>query len=138
MGFTCLLCWITTLITNLDNSSHGSCEFILLVFSENKRVLFYFSFHIILGDEYGDHFEGDIVLNPMQFNDLKSNRSVWRITMKHWPGGLIPYQMTTDHTQKQRDQIKHALAAIESVSCLKFRNRSNETDYVQLSVSSTV
>lgn len=52
-----------------------------------------------------------------------------------WPGHVIPYQMTIEHTQEQQGQIEKALRAIEAISCLKFKKRINESDYIQLSVS---
>lgn len=52
----------------------------------------------------------------------------------HWPKGIIPYLMTSNHTKKQQDFIRKAMDMIEAVSCVKFIPRTNEKSYVQIRV----
>lgn len=51
-----------------------------------------------------------------------------------WPNKTVPYELSSNHTQEQRDYIELALATMESVSCLKFVRRTDETDYVEVKV----
>lgn len=85
--------------------------------------------------EYGDHFEGDLILNQKQLNASKSEESGLDSLDIRWPENVIPYQLSGKHTKQQQNQIEMALSSIEAVSCLKFKRRSNESDFVKLSVS---
>lgn len=53
----------------------------------------------------------------------------------HWPNKTVPYQLSDEHTKEQNDYIELALRTIESVSCVKFVRRTNEYDYVEVTVS---
>lgn len=52
-----------------------------------------------------------------------------------WTNKTVPYQMTTGHTKEQRAHIELALKVLETVSCVKFVKRTNEEDYVEMTVS---
>lgn len=61
------------------------------------------------------------------------------ITTKYrWPNKTVPYQFSMDHTSEQRNHIEMALKIIESVSCVKFIRRTNETDYIEITASSLI
>lgn len=64
----------------------------------------------------------------MQFTDSIS-------TKYRWPNKTVPYQLSMNHTSEQRNHIELALKTIESVACVKFIRRSNETDYIEITVS---
>lgn len=85
--------------------------------------------------EYGDHFEGDIILNEQQIDALNNERRNGLIDIIYrWPNNTVPYQLNPNHTTAQNVHILRALSMIESVSCIRFRPRINETDFVQLGV----
>lgn len=52
-----------------------------------------------------------------------------------WPNKTLVYQLSPDHTEEQNHYIKIALKTIESVSCVKFVERTNEEHYVKVFVS---
>ncbi|XP_031629585.1 astacin-like metalloprotease toxin 5 [Contarinia nasturtii] len=108
MVFTYLLFLMAYSMSNVDESSAGSIK-------------------------YGNHFEVGLMHNPQQLNISKQQKNQLDEDNFYWPTRSIPYQMTTEHTQEQQEQIKKALTAIETVSCLKFKSRINESDYIQLS-----
>lgn len=89
--------------------------------------------HIV--GEYGDYFEGDMHLTNEQMDDLFSPAKNGLVETKYrWPNKTVPYQLSMDHTKDQRDYIEKALKTLESVSCVKFVRRTNEEDYVELTV----
>lgn len=79
---------------------------------------------------------GDVLLSKVQLNDLLIETRNGLISSKYrWPNGIIPYQLDMDYTNEQRDFIELALKTIESVSCVKFVRRTDELDYVDVTVS---
>lgn len=56
-------------------------------------------------------------------------------TKYRWPNKTLIYQMSEDHTKEQRDYIEKALKTLESVSCVKFVKRTNEKNFVEITVS---
>lgn len=87
---------------------------------------------------YGDYFEGDMILSQEQLNAIS-----WGVTPLNglidtkyrWPNKTVPYLLTADHTKEQQNLIESALRSMESVSCVKFVRRTNENDYVEVTVS---
>lgn len=77
---------------------------------------------MILSDEQMD------AISPYNRNGLIESN--WR-----WPDKVIPYQLSNEHSKRENDMIEEALKRIESVSCVKFKRRTNEKDYIQLIVS---
>lgn len=51
-------------------------------------------------------------------------------TKYRWPNKTIIYQMSEEHTKEQQLYIKLAHWTIESVSCIKFAQRTNESEYI--------
>lgn len=85
--------------------------------------------------EYGDHFEGDIILNEQQIEALNNERRNGLVDINYrWPNNTIPYQLSPNHTTAQNAYILQALNMIESVSCVRFQPRINETEFIQLGV----
>lgn len=85
---------------------------------------------------YGDYFEGDMVLNEEQIEDLLSPARNGLIKKRYrWTNKTVPYLLSDEHTKEQNDYIELALKAIESVSCIKFVRRTNEEEYIEMNVS---
>lgn len=77
-----------------------------------------------------------MLLSKEQFEELFSPARNGLISTKYrWPNKTIPYQLSMNHTQEQRDHIELALKAIESVSCVKFVRYTNEVNYIEITVS---
>lgn len=86
--------------------------------------------------EYGDFFDGDMILDDEQMEDLFSPARNGLVSTKYrWPNKTLIYQMSEQHTKEQRDYIEKALKTLESVSCVKFVKRTNEQNYVEITVS---
>lgn len=86
--------------------------------------------------EDGDHLEGDMVVTKEEENDLKIPSRNGTINKKYrWPNGTIPYAMTSNHSKEQQNYIENSLKKIESISCIKFVRRTNQKDYIQITVS---
>lgn len=76
-----------------------------------------------------------MVLTKEQKEALFSRTRNGLILSKYrWPNKTVPYQLSSNHTKEQQDYIELALKTMESVSCLKFIKRTNEEDYVLLTV----
>lgn len=89
---------------------------------------------------YGDHFEGDMILNREQMliltaPSMPSPRNGLILEKYRWPNKTLIYQLSPDHTNEQNNYIKTALKTIESISRVKFVERTNEEHYVKLFVS---
>lgn len=55
-------------------------------------------------------------------------------TTYRWPNKTVPYSLTNELSEPQKTQIELALRTMESVSCVKFVERTTEPDYVDVIV----
>lgn len=114
----------------------------------NKLINFIISMEIVVKtiesgnyvqniEELSGQFEGDIVLNEGQRNQIffGTSRNGVTNTTQRWLNNTVPYKLSGNHTEEQDIHIRKALDTLESVSCLKFVRYTNESDYIQLSVS---
>lgn len=77
-----------------------------------------------------------MILNEDQLAALSTSGRNGLIDEKYrWPNKTVAYQLSQNHTKAQQDFIEKGLRTLESVSCLKFVRRTNETKYVNLTVS---
>lgn len=74
-----------------------------------------------------------MILTENQRNALLSSQ--YNASDYHWPNKTIPVEINQSHTSDQIEYIADALTQLESVSCLQFVERTNETDYVRITVS---
>lgn len=85
--------------------------------------------------EYGELFEGDMDLNDDQVNAIFGYRNALIQENYRWPNATVLYMLSNEHSHAENKMILDAMRTIESVSCIRFRKRINETDYVQFKVS---
>lgn len=86
--------------------------------------------------EYGDYFQGDMILDDEQMEELFSPARNGLVDTKYrWPNKTLIYQLSDEHTKEQSDFIEAALKVVESVSCVKFKRRTDEQQYVEITVS---
>ncbi|XP_076358916.1 zinc metalloproteinase nas-15-like [Tachypleus tridentatus] len=71
------------------------------------------------------HFEGDIVEYLVVRNAIRDPQS-------KWPGGKIPYVISSEFSSRDRTVISAAFQEYEKKTCIRFVPRSNEQDYVQI------
>lgn len=75
-------------------------------------------------------------LSEEQFEALFSPaRNGLLLTKFRWPNKTLTYQLSEDHTQEQRDYIELALKTLQSASCVRFVRRTNEEDYLAITVT---
>lgn len=75
-----------------------------------------------------------MILNQEQMNSLNTRIGLTD-TKYRWQNKTVPYSLAPDNTDEQVKQIKRAIDNLESVSCLKFVERTNENDFIQIYVS---
>lgn len=59
-------------------------------------------------------------------------------TKFRWPNKTVPYTLPKALSTPQKIQTELALKTLESVSCVKFVERTDETDYVEVIVSQQI
>lgn len=85
---------------------------------------------------YGDHFQGDMILTEEQISALFSTTLSGQVSTKYrWPNGIVSYVIESKYTEKERKKLLDAMKDIESVSCIKFVERTTEKDYIEIVVS---
>lgn len=88
--------------------------------------------------EYGEHFQGDMIMAKEQIDSVLRGSSPRNglINFKYrWPNATVVYEMNSSHSDWEQLSIRDAMNAIESASCVKFVERSNESYYIHFSVS---
>lgn len=74
-----------------------------------------------------------MILTENQRNALLTSQ--YNASDYRWPNKSIPVQFNKSHTSDQTEYVSKALSHLESISCLKIVERTNQTDYVQITVS---
>jgi len=87
----------------------------------------------------GGQFEGDMVLEEKQKRALLGLEKTGIINTNYrWPNGVVPYVLADGYfSQAQVEQIERGLRAIEDASCIRFVNRTDEVNYVEVIGEST-
>jgi len=79
--------------------------------------------------ENANLFQGDIVLDP---DEKPSSIKNTYASMKggRWPGAIIPYDINTSISYKVRQNIPKAIELYEKNTCLRFKKRTTEKEYI--------
>lgn len=79
-------------------------------------------------------FHGDLILGTTDEQDdlIKNNKIVIRKPIP-WPGGIIFYSI--DEGLPNRDEILNSINYLESKTRIRFRKKTNESDYVRFTKS---
>lgn len=82
------------------------------------------------------NFEGDMILNDQQLLAIsrKMMRNGMINTTLRWPNKIVPFELSSNITKLQQNYIRLALDTIESKSCIKFVQHTNEEGYVYVTV----
>jgi hypothetical protein len=75
--------------------------------------------------------EGDMIVG--QLGDL-SSQGHWRTGVKRWPAGIIPYEIRSGVSSRQREDIRFAMEHIMAHTDVDFVPRTTQTDYIQFKV----
>lgn len=71
--------------------------------------------------------EGDIELGPVK-RTAHRGAVAHSLAQRYWPGGIIPYRISAD--LKSPERVKKAIEHFESHTSLRFRERTDEEDFV--------
>jgi len=88
----------------------------------------------------GQFFEGDISGVQLKAVDVKSDfdgqlkfgKNAIKNTYKLWPNGLVPYVISSKYSATERGVINSAIAEMGRISCVKWKPRTFEKDYVHI------
>ncbi|XP_017047084.1 zinc metalloproteinase nas-1 isoform X1 [Drosophila ficusphila] len=81
--------------------------------------------------EYGNYFEGDIVLPRRHRNAGAFGARNGKIDpSSHWPNGIVPYEIENSFNEMELKIIHHAFEEFRMKTCVQFKKRTTETDYV--------
>uniref|UniRef100_A0A182JV62 Metalloendopeptidase n=1 Tax=Anopheles christyi TaxID=43041 RepID=A0A182JV62_9DIPT len=84
-------------------------------------------------EEVGGNFEGDIDLTSDQEKAVKYGYTAIIGESFKWPNNIVPYTIdSTAFTLSQQNSIVSAIQQIELVSCVRFKPRTTEADYVKV------
>ncbi|EPB78810.1 astacin [Ancylostoma ceylanicum] len=81
---------------------------------------------------------GDMILTPLQRRRYGSQsnpvRGVSRkgSPVNRWKDNVIPYLLSAQYTEEQKQIIRDSLAALERISCFVFRPRTTELDFLMI------
>jgi len=74
-------------------------------------------------------YEGDIVLDPDEREQINGHTYA-SIKGGRWPNGIIPYDVWPSTSKKVKDMIPKAIAEYEKHTCLRFKKRTTEEEYL--------
>jgi len=98
-------------------------------FRESENIPDVFEEPEVNPEELAGLFEGDIVLDPVK-NGSKFRNAI-RPDQK-WPGAVIPYVISRWFTELQRKLIGKAMKIYHEKTCIRFKPRTNERDYIYI------
>lgn len=86
-----------------------------------------------------DPLECDMRLTEEQVEMLFPPARNGLVSLKYrWPNKTLPYTLPKNLSKPQKIQIELALRTMESISCVKFVERNNQTDYVEVRVCQSI
>lgn len=59
-------------------------------------------------------------------------------TSMRWPQNRVFYEISEEHTMDELAEIERAMKLIESTSCIKFKERTDEDGFIEFDVSMLV
>ena len=81
-------------------------------------------------------FEGDIdnvnMKDLRQLREPADTRNAIRDSWRKWPGGVLPYVISTAFGQYERSVIAKAMKQYHLKTCIKFKPRTNERAYLHI------
>lgn len=96
-------------------------------------------------EELSGQFEGDMVLTKEQMMlvqgvmDTMAERTGLIDESYRWPDNVVPVTLVPGHFDAEHEaHVYLGLRTLESVSCVRFVNRTVETNFVELTVRLTI
>lgn len=85
--------------------------------------------------EFGEYFEGDMMLTQEQMQYLEPEELSGLIGKKfQWPNKTLIYKFTRVYTAKQKEIIRNVANLMSSFSCVNFKEHTTEGYYLEISV----
>ncbi|KAI8121830.1 hypothetical protein FF38_00332 [Lucilia cuprina] len=81
-------------------------------------------------EETGPYLEGDIKGAAADFFSILRNGVV--STAYRWPQAIVPYEIEGNFATNELSIISHAFNEYHTKTCVRFRKRTNEKDYIVL------
>lgn len=77
-------------------------------------------------------WQGDVVLDPDEKLHINQTHTFASVSIKggRWPGGVIAYEIGSDIGSKGVAAINAAFADYHKYTCIKFKRRSSEREYI--------
>lgn len=127
-------------------------RFIPVQFSTEKGILLQRTVHLLIkvmhynihhcnfsDGELNDKFQGDIILTKQQEEELFGLSRTGLVNENYrWPNNTVFYEISPDFTQDRVDSIELGLRRIEEVTCIRFVKRTDEINYVYVTVSNQI
>ncbi|KAH8414068.1 hypothetical protein KR222_004190 [Zaprionus bogoriensis] len=82
-------------------------------------------------EELGTYYEGDILI-PLQSGEDEGTRNGLLALSSRWPGGVVPYEIKGQFSTQELGNIQHAFGEYHSKTCIRFKPRTTETDYISI------
>lgn len=87
-------------------------------------------------DQISGQYQGDILLTPAQSKALRgTTRTGVRDEIFHWPNNTIPYSIEPEFNESEVVLIEAGIQRIIDATCLNIVRRTDEPNYVRISVS---
>lgn len=89
-------------------------------------------------DQISGQYQGDLLLTPAQSKALRSRgttRTGVRDEIYRWPNNTIPYSIEPEFDESEVSLIEAGLQNIIDSTCLNIVRRTDEVNYVRISVS---
>lgn len=87
-------------------------------------------------DQISGQFQGDIILTPEQSKALHgTTRTGVRDVIYRWPNNTIPYSIDASFNENEVELIIAGIQSIIDATCLNIIRRTDEVNYVRITVS---
>lgn len=115
----------------IDLEQFGSSLFSEPDESVGKAVQDWLPEHEQNPEELGTYVEGDMLIPMVEGRNGLVKEST------RWPGGIVPYVFASNVGSADRNMIQRAMDSYHSNTCIKFRPRTTESDYLSFESSNT-
>ncbi|XP_050324461.1 zinc metalloproteinase nas-1 [Bactrocera neohumeralis] len=92
------------------------------------------AYEMLNPEELGPYLEGDLLIPHGQKLIYRNGLTAYSA---RWPRGIVPYEIKGRFSQQELAVIDNAFQEYHNKTCIRFKPRSNERDYVVITGDST-